>query len=308
MLLIDWGWPDEARRGLDVAGHVEEIVLPLLASARRAGRSGRLLPRRDDGARGGAAGRRARASRRSPRRGISPAFRTRRAPISRSSGAARSRPRRRSACCRWRCCKAPSGTSIRPAPSPSSRPSRRWTGDEARTFVMLEDWANDGPPVAGGGGAGDVRRLVRRPTSPAAANGASAARTIDPAALACPLLNIVSTTDRIVPAASAPRAGERLDLALGHVGMVVGSRARERALGAAGRLAFAPRAKLIEARQPQNRRLAAYDRRRHHRRQAHPRRLLPRRLRRHARARARPGRDHRRAGAGRRRAGGRVAR
>ena len=48
---------------------------------------------------------------------------------------------------------------------------------------------------------------------------------VDPAALACPLLNIVSTTDRIVPAATAPGAGERLELALGHVGMVVGSRA-----------------------------------------------------------------------------------
>ena len=49
---------------------------------------------------------------------------------------------------------------------------------------------------------------------------------IDPESLAMPLLNIVSTTDRIVPAATAVRAGERLDLALGHVGMVVGSRAR----------------------------------------------------------------------------------
>ena len=41
------------------------------------------------------------------------------------------------------------------------------------------------------------------------------------------ILNIVSTTDRIVPAATAVRAGERIDLALGHVGMVVGSRAKE---------------------------------------------------------------------------------
>ena len=47
------------------------------------------------------------------------------------------------------------------------------------------------------------------------------------AALDPPLLNIVSTTDRIVPHATAPGAGERLALALGHVGMVVGSRGRE---------------------------------------------------------------------------------
>ena len=52
-----------------------------------------------------------------------------------------------------------------------------------------------------------------------------AGATIDPASLAVPSLNIVSTTDRIVPAATAVRAGERLELALGHVGMVVGSRA-----------------------------------------------------------------------------------
>ena len=43
-----------------------------------------------------------------------------------------------------------------------------------------------------------------------------------------PVLNIVSTSDRIVPAATALRAGERLELAQGHVGMVVGSKAKEK--------------------------------------------------------------------------------
>jgi polyhydroxyalkanoate synthase subunit PhaC len=41
-----------------------------------------------------------------------------------------------------------------------------------------------------------------------------------------PVLNIVSTSDRIVPAATALRVGERLELSQGHVGMVVGSRAK----------------------------------------------------------------------------------
>jgi polyhydroxyalkanoate synthase len=50
---------------------------------------------------------------------------------------------------------------------------------------------------------------------------------VDPACLPCPLLNIVSTSDRIVPAASAIEAGERLELEQGHVGMIVGSGARE---------------------------------------------------------------------------------
>ena len=48
---------------------------------------------------------------------------------------------------------------------------------------------------------------------------------VDPAALACPTLAIASTTDRIVPAAATPPADERIDLALGHVGMMIGSRA-----------------------------------------------------------------------------------
>jgi polyhydroxyalkanoate synthase len=38
---------------------------------------------------------------------------------------------------------------------------------------------------------------------------------------------VVSTSDRIVPAPSAAAIGETLSLDLGHVGMVVGRRARE---------------------------------------------------------------------------------
>jgi polyhydroxyalkanoate synthase len=48
---------------------------------------------------------------------------------------------------------------------------------------------------------------------------------VDPAALGIPLLDIVSTVDRIVPAATAHGLGERLALDLGHVGMIVGARA-----------------------------------------------------------------------------------
>ena len=110
-------------------------------------------------------------------------------------------------------------------------------GEEARTFVMLEDWANDGPPLAEAAAREMFETLFAGDATGRGA-GASAARSIDPAALSCPLLNIVSTTDRIVPAATAVRAGERLDLALGHVGMVVGSRAQRGALGAAGRPGF----------------------------------------------------------------------
>ena len=97
-------------------------------------------------------------------------------------------------------------------------------GAEARTFVMLEDWANDGPPLSEAAAREMFEGLFRDDLT-GTGRWQVAGATIDPESLAVPLLNIVSTTDRIVPAASAVRAGERLDLALGHVGMVVGSRA-----------------------------------------------------------------------------------
>lgn len=99
-------------------------------------------------------------------------------------------------------------------------------GDEARTFVMLEDWANDGPPVAAAA-AREMFETFLGADLPGRGEWRVGGEVVDPATLPCPLLNIVSTSDRIVPAASAPRAGERLDLALGHVGMIVGSRARD---------------------------------------------------------------------------------
>jgi len=99
-------------------------------------------------------------------------------------------------------------------------------GAEAQTFVMLEDWANDGPPLSEAAAREMFERLFA-----ADASGAGGWRVggeiIDPASLDIPLLNIVSTSDRIVPRATAVAAGERLDLGLGHVGMVVGSRAPE---------------------------------------------------------------------------------
>jgi polyhydroxyalkanoate synthase len=92
---------------------------------------------------------------------------------------------------------------------------------EARTFVTLEDWANDGPPL----GEAAARELFE--DFFAADTPGNGAWIGDPAALPCPLLNIVSTSDRIVPSATAPDAGERIEVAQGHVGMVIGGRARE---------------------------------------------------------------------------------
>jgi polyhydroxyalkanoate synthase len=101
---------------------------------------------------------------------------------------------------------------------------------EARAFVALEDWLNDGVPVTlpvaddallGWYGANTPQRGLWKPCGAA----------IDPAGLKMPTLVAIPGTDRIVPPASAvaildkiPHA-ERLDPPLGHIGMVVGRRA-----------------------------------------------------------------------------------
>jgi polyhydroxyalkanoate synthase len=96
---------------------------------------------------------------------------------------------------------------------------------EARAFVTLEDWANDGPPLT----LAAARELLVDffgADLPGSGAWTVAGCAIDPVALSCPVLDIVSTTDRIVPAATSAGVGERLTLGLGHVGMVVGSRAQ----------------------------------------------------------------------------------
>lgn len=93
-------------------------------------------------------------------------------------------------------------------------------GAEARAFVALEDWANDGPPLSL-----PAARQCFADFFAADAPGSGTWRG-DPAMLPCPVVNFVSTRDRIVPAAAAPEAGRRVDVDAGHVGMIVGSRAR----------------------------------------------------------------------------------
>lgn len=92
--------------------------------------------------------------------------------------------------------------------------------DAARAFVALEDWANDGPPLS----LPAARQCFADfygADAPGSGRWRGEAQT-----LRCPVLNLVSTRDRIVPAAAAPKVGERLDIDAGHVGMIVGSRAR----------------------------------------------------------------------------------
>jgi len=94
----------------------------------------------------------------------------------------------------------------------------------ARSFVAMEDWANAGAPLPYAAGRQMFDDFIDADL-PGTGRWRVGGEIIDPASLSIPLLNIVSTTDRIVPCATAPRAGERLELAQGHVGMVVGSKA-----------------------------------------------------------------------------------
>ncbi|MET0309095.1 MAG: alpha/beta fold hydrolase [Sphingomonas sp.] len=95
----------------------------------------------------------------------------------------------------------------------------------ANAFVALEDWANGGAPLtyAAGRQLFDDFLSADLPGQGRWRVGGAATR---PETFEGPSLSFVSTTDRIVPAASAPRLGEVRELSLGHVGMIVGGRAR----------------------------------------------------------------------------------
>ncbi|MBB4153784.1 polyhydroxyalkanoate synthase [Sphingomonas jinjuensis] len=96
----------------------------------------------------------------------------------------------------------------------------------ARAFVRLEDWANAGAPLTYAAGRQLFEDFIDA-DRPGQGQWSIGGVAIDPARLDVPAIEFVSRTDRIVPAATAAGVGERRDLALGHVGMIVGGRARE---------------------------------------------------------------------------------
>jgi polyhydroxyalkanoate synthase len=226
-LLLDWGWEVEARRGLSVAGHVEEIAVPLI---RALGEPAALVGYCLGGTMAIAAA--APAGARSVATLAAPWHFTAFPDEARAMLKALWRQAEATAC----------RLGVLPMEVLQSAfwgldPARTVAkfeafaemeagGAEARTFVILEDWANDGPPL-GVAAAKELFEGFFGEDRPGLGLWSAGQGTIDLAALPCPLLNIVSTSDRIVPAASAPEAGERIALAQGHVGMVVGGRAKE---------------------------------------------------------------------------------
>ena len=98
-------------------------------------------------------------------------------------------------------------------------------GEAAASFVALEDWANGGAPLAFATGAEMFERFFRD-DRPGGGRWWVGGTRILPSRLACPAIEFVSASDRIVPAATAAGLPGRRVLQMGHVGMVVGGRAR----------------------------------------------------------------------------------
>jgi polyhydroxyalkanoate synthase subunit PhaC len=97
--------------------------------------------------------------------------------------------------------------------------------DAARSFVALEDWANAGAPLTYAVGRQLFEDFIARDV-PGSGDWRVGGTVVDPHALHCPSVEFVSLTDRIVPKESAANLADRRDLGAGHVGMIVGGRAR----------------------------------------------------------------------------------
>lgn len=96
---------------------------------------------------------------------------------------------------------------------------------QAQAFVRLEDWANAGAPLPYAFGRSLFDEGIAADL-PGQGRWHIGGQRIDPLALPCPAVEFVSTTDRITPAATAAGLADHRALALGHVGMIVGSRGR----------------------------------------------------------------------------------
>ena len=94
------------------------------------------------------------------------------------------------------------------------------TGADARRFIELEEWANEGEPLP----YPAARELIEQMFGvdlPGTGGWRVGARAVTDS-LAVPTLHLTAEHDRIAPPATAP-AGEALTIPSGHVGMIVGS-------------------------------------------------------------------------------------
>jgi polyhydroxyalkanoate synthase len=86
---------------------------------------------------------------------------------------------------------------------------------DARRFVELEEWANEGEPLPYPAAKELIEELFGRDLP-------GSGQWIGTDELTTPALHLTADHDRIAPAATAPH-GERIAIPSGHVGMIVGS-------------------------------------------------------------------------------------
>jgi poly(3-hydroxyalkanoate) synthetase len=107
----------------------------------------------------------------------------------------------------------------------------RQDGERARLFVALEDWLNDGVPLAAPVARECLTGWYGRNT-PFEGAWRIAGQAVDPASLDLPCFAAIPSRDRIVPPASASALAEAISgchvhqPAAGHVGMVAGASAK----------------------------------------------------------------------------------
>lgn len=100
--------------------------------------------------------------------------------------------------------------------------------DALQSFAALEDWSNSGPPLSLAAAAEMAAFFAD--DAPGRGQWSVGGAAVEVARLGMPVLDVVAGKDRIVPPAAALSGcgvGQRLEIAAGHVGMIVGSRARE---------------------------------------------------------------------------------
>ena len=98
--------------------------------------------------------------------------------------------------------------------------------EAARRFIRLEDWANQGAPLPHAFGRELFEELIAL-DRPGQGQWRVAGDIVTPSQCDAPSVEFVATADRIVPAATAIGLADRRAGGTGHVGMVVGGRAEE---------------------------------------------------------------------------------
>lgn len=225
--LIDWGTPGAKDRDIDVAGHVERFLLPLIATfpeppvlvgyclggtlamaaaarSRVAGLAAIAAPWHFTGY-----GEEARAAMAAQWAGIKP-----------TSEALGMVPMEALQAGFWQL--DPTRTIAKYAAFANLDPR----SEAARRFIRLEDWANQGAPLPHAFGRELFEALIAE-DRPGTGQWRVAGSAVTPAQCDAPSVEFVAAADRIVPAATAIGLSDRRAGGSGHVGMVVGGRARD---------------------------------------------------------------------------------